>query len=134
MTLYLKLGGRDAVVRAMPRLQARLEQDPCFDATQFRTEFERSDDLMEFLIFLSGGAPFYDGKSICNLLAPICTCHDVYERFVDHLVMVFFAGRRNKTDEAELRHLMETLRPQVLDPKPIDPIMVYSVEQELISA
>ena len=134
MTLYLKLGGREAVVRAMPRLKARLEQDPCFDITRFREEFEGSDDLTEFLIFLCGGAPFYDGKPVCELLSPICTCSDVYEQFVDHLVIVFFAGNENQCDEAELRQLMETLRPQVLDPKPVDPIMVYSVEQELISA
>lgn len=134
MTLYLKLGGREAVVRAMPRLQARLEQDPCFDITAFRQEFERPDDLTEFMIFLSGGAPFYDGKPICELLSPICTCPDIYERFVDHLVIVFFAGSRNERDETELRRLMDALRPQVLDPKPVDPIRVYSVEQEVLSA
>lgn len=134
MTLYLKLGGREAIMRAMPRLQARLEQDPCFDVARFRQEFERSDDLTEFLIFLAGGAPFYDGKPVCELLSPICTCHDVYERFVDHLVVVFFAGNRNECDETDFRGLMDALRPQVLDPKPVDPIMVYSVEQELISA
>jgi len=134
MTLYLKLGGREAVMRAMPRLQARLEQDPCFDTAAFRQEFESSDDLSEFLIFLAGGAPFYDGKPICELLSPICTCADVYDRFVDHLIIVFFAGKRNKCDEAELRGLMEMLQPQVLDPKPVAPIMVYSVEQDVLSA
>lgn len=134
MTLYLKLGGREAVLRAMPCLQARLEQDPCFEIARFREEFESSDDMVEFLIFLSGGAPFYDGKPICELLSPICTCTDVYERFVDHLVTVFFTDNGSEGDEAELRRLMDALRPQVLDPKPVDPIMVYSVEQEFISA
>ncbi len=92
MTLYLKLGGRTAIMRAMPRLKARLEQDPCFDVTSFLPEFEHSDDLTEFLIFLAGGAPFYDGKPVCELLAPICTCNNIYERFVDHLVAVIFDG------------------------------------------
>ena len=50
------------------------------------------------------------------------------------LVMVLFAGKRSEDDESDLRDLMKTLRPQVLDPRPVDPIMVYSVEQELISA
>ncbi|MES0809193.1 Clp protease ClpP [Roseibium sp. SCPC15] len=134
MTLYLKLGGRDAIIRVMPRLQARLEQDACFDHAGFRKEFEHSDDLTEFLIFLSGGAPFYEGKPVCNLLSPICTCPDVYERFVDHLVAVFFAGRDHHSDEEHLRDLMDRLRPQVLDPKPVSPILVYSVEQETLSA
>ncbi|MES0881718.1 Clp protease ClpP [Roseibium sp. SCP14] len=134
MTLYLKLGGRDAIIRVMPRLQARLEQDACFDNAGFRKEFEHSDDLTEFLIFLSGGAPYYEGKPICSLLSPICTCSDVYERFVDHLVAVFFAGQDDQNDEAHLRELMTRLRPQVLDPKPVSPILVYSVEQETLSA
>ncbi|MCV0426425.1 MAG: Clp protease ClpP [Roseibium sp.] len=134
MTLYLKLGGRKAIKRAMPHLQARLEQDPCFDLGGFREEFERSDDLTEFLIFLSGGAPFYDGKPICDLLSPICTCSDVYERFVDHLVAVMFGGTYSKSDEASLRDLMNRLRPQVLDPKPVAPVLVYSIEKDTLSA
>ncbi|MCK7612164.1 Clp protease ClpP [Roseibium sediminicola] len=134
MTLYMKLGGRKAIMRAMPHLLARLEQDPCFTPGSFRQEFERSDDLSEFLIFLSGGAPFYDGKPICELLSPICTCADVYERFVDHLVFVLFNGRPTADDESHLRQLMGRLRPHVLDPKPVAPVKVYSVEPEMLRA
>lgn len=134
MTLYMKLGGRKAIMRAMPHLLARLEQDPCFTPRSFRQEFERSDDLSEFLIFLSGGAPFYDGKPISALLSPICTCADIYERFVDHLVNVLIGGRPAAGDEADLRQLMERLRPHVLDPKPVAPVKVYSVEPEMLRA
>ena len=134
MTLYMKLGGRKAIMRAMPHLLARLEQDPCFTPGSFRQEFERSDDLSEFLIFLSGGAPFYDGKPINALLSPICTCADIYERFVDHLVSVLIGGRPAAGDEADLRQLMERLRPHVLDPKPVAPVQVYSVEPEQLRA
>lgn len=134
MTLYMKLGGRKTIMHAMPTLRARLEQDPCFDLEGFRQEFERSDDLTEFLIFLSGGAPFYDGKPVSELLSPLCTCTDIYERFVDHLVAVFFKGTRDTGDEKELRALMKRLRPQVLDPKPVPPIQVYSLDQRLMSA
>ncbi|CTQ54916.1 hypothetical protein LP7551_03455 [Roseibium album] len=133
MTLYLKLGGRKAILRAMPSLKARLEQDSCFNLESFRQEFERSDDLTEFLIFLSGGAPFYDGKPVSELLSPVCTCADIYERFVDHLVAVFFTGSRAASDEQELRALMKKLRPQVLNPKPIPPVQVYSLDQKLLS-
>ncbi|QFS99574.1 hypothetical protein FIV06_19240 [Labrenzia sp. THAF191b] len=132
MTLYMKLGGRTAIMRAMPRLKARLEQDPCFDVTNFLPEFEHSDDLTEFLIFLAGGAPFYDGKPVCELLAPICTCNNIYERFVDHLVAVIFDGAPAPGDEEHLRELMSRLRPHVLNPKPVAPVMVYSVEPEPI--
>lgn len=134
MTLYMKLGGRKAVMQAMPRLKQRLEQDECFDLSGFREEFERSDDLTEFLIFLSGGAPFYDGKPVCELLSPICTCSDLYARFVDHLVGAFFGGKAGTGDETEFRRLLDRLRPQVLSPKPVAPVLVYSVEPETLSA
>ncbi|MBN9670893.1 Clp protease ClpP [Roseibium aggregatum] len=134
MTLYNKLGGRKAIMQAMPLLQVRLEQDPCFDLTKFRQEFERSDDLTEFLVFLFGGAPFYDGKPVNALLSPICTCADVYDRFVDHLVAVFFDGTAIAAAEEDLRNLMDRLRPQVLCPKPVAPVLVYSLETDMLSA
>lgn len=134
MTLYMKLGGRKTIMQAMPRLQARLEEDPCFDPGRFRQEFERSEDLSEFLIFLSGGAPFYDGKPVTKLLSPICTGSDIYQRFVDHLAAVFFEDAPSSDEEIELRDVMERLRPQVLNPKPVAPVLVYSVEQDMLSA
>ncbi|POF31494.1 globin domain-containing protein [Roseibium marinum] len=133
MTLYMKLGGRKAIKQAMPRLRARLEQDPCFDLSKFRQEFERSDDLTEFLIFLFGGAPFYDGKPVTELLSPVCPSQEIYQRFVDHLVTVIFDGRTSG-EETGLRDLMERLRPQVLNPKPVAPVLVYSVDRETLSA
>jgi hypothetical protein len=133
MTLYMKLGGRKAIMRAMPSLKVRLEQDSCFDLDGFRQEFDRSDDLTEFLIFLSGGAPFYDGKPVSELLSPLCTCADIYDRFVDHLVAVFFKDSRAGNDEQDLRALMNRLRPQVLNPKPVSPVQVYSLDQRLLS-
>jgi len=134
MTIYLTLGGRNEIMRAMPRLQARLEEDPCFDLAGFRQEFERSDDFAEFLIFLFGGAPFYEGKPISALLSPLCTCADVYDRFVDHLVAVYFGEGGMADSEEVLRELMQRLRPQVLNPKPTSPVLVYSVGPDRLSA
>lgn len=134
MTLYMKLGGRQAIMQAMPRLQARLEEDPCFDLSRFRPEFEQSDDLSEFLVFLFGGAPFYDGKPVCTLLSPLCTSADAYERFVDHMVAVFVGDTDVPAYEMDLRQLMNRLRPRVLSPKPAAPVLVYSVEPEIMSA
>ncbi|MEO9527864.1 Clp protease ClpP [Roseibium sp.] len=134
MTLYMKLGGRKAIMQAMPALHARLDKDPCFDIATFRQEFERSDDLTEFLIFLSGGAPFYDGKPVADLLSPICTGEDVYIRFVDHLVAVLFTERSTEDEKDALRQLMDQLRPQVLDPKPVAPVLVYAIEPDPLNA
>ncbi|PVB60930.1 Clp protease ClpP [Labrenzia sp. 011] len=133
MTLYMKLGGRKAIMQAMPRLRTRLEQDSCFDLSKFRQEFETSDDLCEFLTFLSGGAPFYDGKPVAELLTPVCPSQETYQRFVDHLVAVLFDGSASG-EESVLRDVMERLRPQVLNPKPVAPVLVYSAKRETLSA
>ncbi len=134
MTLYMKLGGRKAIMGAMPSLKVRLEQDPAFNVDSFREEFEHSENLSEFLIFLAGGAPLYDGKPICELLSPLCRCSQSYDRFVDHLVAVFFGTRNAPAEEDQLRDLMDRIRPQVLNPKPVAPVLVYSVEPEGLNA
>lgn len=134
MTLYMKLGGRKAIMEAMPHLLARLETDPCFDLDTYRRQSERSEDLTEFLIFLSGGAPLYDGMSVTDLLSPICTGEKIYGRFVDHLVAVLVGDDLVDGEEDDLRQLMDQLRPHVLDPKPVAPVLVYAVEPELLDA
>ncbi len=134
MTLYMTIGGRQAIVEALPHLRARLETDPCFDMDRFQEEFGASGDLAEFLIFLFGGAPSYDGKSVAALLSPLCTCSETYERFTDHLAVVFLSGNDTPEAETNLRDLMERLRPHVLHPKPLAPVEVYSVEPEMLSA
>lgn len=134
MTLYMKLGGRQAIAQAVPKLKHRLEEDPCFDVAGFQSEFGASGDFTEFLVFLSGGAPFYEGKPISDLLSPLCTCADVYDRFVDHLVAVLFDGAAAADHEGDVRDLMARLQPRVLDPKPVSPVLVYSVDSDVMRA
>ncbi len=134
MTLYMKIGGRSAVSGAMSSLRERLDADPLFELSAFRTDFDRSSDLCEFLVFLFGGAPFYDGKPVSDLLSPLCRCADAYERFVDHLEAVFFGSAGATEDKDDLRAIMANLRPRVLAPKPAAPVLVYSVENEMMRA
>jgi hypothetical protein len=134
MTLYMKIGGRKAVLAAIPPLKNRLESDPCFDLAPLRGEFDASGDFCEFLVFLFGGSPFYDGKPVTDLLSPLCDCDDVYGRFVDHLVAVLLHDDLNEESEAELRSLMERLRPHVLAPRPTAPVLVYSVDNDQLRA
>lgn len=134
MTLYMKIGGRTAIENALPALREALEADPCFDLPSSCAEFEQSGDLCEFLVFLFGGSPVYDGKPAASLLSPLCSCEDAYERFVDHLVAVFFGPSGNFEGEEGLRTTMSRLRPRVLSPKPVPPVLVYSIENELMHA
>jgi len=131
MTLYMNIGGRAAIAKALALLKERLEADPCFDAAPVLDEVHDSSDFSEFLIFLTGGAPFYDGKPVSDLLAPLCGCKEIYGRFVDHLVATLLAGQAGGSDETSLRALMDRLQPQVLSPRPAAPVLVDSVETDL---
>ncbi|MEP3047602.1 MAG: Clp protease ClpP [Roseibium sp.] len=132
MTLYMTLGGRNAIMQAMPVIRNRLQEDPCFDEDGLHTEFTQSGDLCEFLIFLSGGAPIYDGKPFYELLAPLCNGPGLYDRFVDHLIAVLVGNRHTSQDEEHLREIMSNLRPQVLDPKPVAPTPLFSIDGDVV--
>lgn len=133
MTVYMNIGGRSAVETAISALKERLETDPCFNLSSLPNEFDHSGDLCEFLVFLLGGAPIYNGRPAADLLSPICGCEDSYERFVDHLVAVFFGPQGFYEGEETLRTMMGRLRPCILA-KPATPVLAYSVEDELMRA
>ena len=121
MTLYLKLGGRPAIVEAMRRLETLMMQEENLPHVDNETSLEQSEELCEFLIFLSGGAPIYDSAPISEILGPVCPSDDSYDRFVDHLVTAMFGPRRAPRTEAELRLMMEHIRPHVVGREPGKP-------------
>ncbi|MEP0232411.1 Clp protease ClpP [Roseibium sp.] len=114
MTLYMKLGGRPAIVDAVERLSGRLSLDTSFcDAAKGLPEIWR-EDFAEFLIFLSGGAPFYDNSPIRTLLMPLCPTDEAFDAFVDHLATVLIGKTRSVRLEAEMRLMMEHIRPYIV--------------------
>jgi hypothetical protein len=115
MTLYLKLGGRPAIEEAAKRLQRRLRHDPAFREPVASAPDNHRTDLSEFLIFLSGGSPFYDGTPIGKILAPLCPSDEAFDLFVDHLATVLIGNDRPVQVEAQLRLLMEHIRPYAVD-------------------
>ena len=133
MTLYLRLGGRAAIDEALFRLRERLSGDPAFKHANFRGELQSRSDFAEFLVFLVGGAPFYDGRPVNELLSPLCDSEDLYDRFAGHIIDALRDFGCSKEDAQELRSLLLRLRPQVLDPKPRKPVAVYSLEPEPLS-
>lgn len=114
MTLYLKLGGRPAIVEAMRKLETLMIQEENLPHVDSEASFEQSEELCEFLIFLSGGAPVYDNAPIGEILGPVCPCDDSYDLFVDHLVIAMIGPHRAPRTEAELRLMMEHIRPHVV--------------------
>lgn len=118
MTLYFKLGGRPAIVEAMRRLETLMIQEERLPHVDSKASFGQSEELCEFLIFLSGGAPVYDNAPIRKILGPVCPCDDSYDLFVDHLVTAMIGPHRAPRTEAELRLMMEHIRPHVVGYEP----------------
>ncbi len=107
----MRLGGRPAIVDAVERLSSRLNHDASFsDATKQLPEIWQ-EDFAEFLIFLSGGAPFYDSSPISTLLSPLCPTDEAFDVLVDHLAAVLIGRTRSVRLEAEMRLMMEHVRP-----------------------
>ena len=121
MTLYLKLGGRPAFQNAVQKLKNRMLFDGAIDRRNQGASLQNTDDLCEFLIFLSGGAPFYDGQPIAEILSPLCPDDKRYEMFVGHLVDILIADQDNPQTETELRVVMEHIRPHVVSNAPSRP-------------
>lgn len=91
MTLYIELGGRSVIERAVRHvLSVRLPNTsrPSDVMLPHQAELLR-EDLTEFLIFLFGGAPFYEGPAIHHAFSYICSSHsafdEVREMFIQEL-------------------------------------------------
>ena len=115
MTLYLKLGGRPTFQEAIETLERRLKQDGKFSQPHGGHVLPNADELCEFLIFLFGGAPFYDGMPIDRVLRPLRLDDTRYDRFVDHVVIALTGGRPSVRNETQLRVVMEHIRPHVVN-------------------
>ncbi len=115
MTLYLKLGGRPAFQEAIKTLENRLYQDGAFRPSQDGHILRHADELCEFLVFLFGGAPFYDGMPIGAVLQPLRLDDSRYDRFVDHVVNALGGNRSSVRNEAQMRVVMEHIRPHVVN-------------------
>ncbi|ADZ70239.1 hypothetical protein [Polymorphum gilvum] len=113
MTLYLTLGGRPAIRQAV----AAVLTEPMPEAgggTVPAAAATAADDLTEFLVFLFGGAPIYEGPPISHTLAPYCADPGGYDRFVDRLARHLVGRNLPVRVEAELRVLLERVRRHVV--------------------
>lgn len=115
MTLYLKLGGRPAFQEAIETLENKLRQDGAFRPSQDGRVLRYSEELCEFLVFLFGGAPFYDGMPIGTVLEPLRLDDSRYDRFVDHVVNALGGNCSSVRNEAQMRVVMEHIRPHVVN-------------------
>lgn len=104
MTLYIELGGRSVIERAVRQvLNVRLQNTsrPSDVMLPHQAELLR-EDLTEFLIFLFGGAPFYEGPAIHHAFSYICNSHSAFDEVRDMFI-----------EELTPRPQTAGLRPQV---------------------
>lgn len=114
MTLYLDLGGRPALKRSTERLIIRLQQDPIFAKAPPACPHVLKEDLTEFLVFLFGGAPFYEGHSAEEMLHPYCYNDRAFDAFVEHVIAVLIDPKHTFMLEQPVRCRLSTLREAVL--------------------
>ncbi|NBN63732.1 hypothetical protein GWI72_03765 [Microvirga tunisiensis] len=110
MTLYLELGGRAAIRRA---LEATLSGG-------HPEQVEAREEFAEFLVFLFGGAPVYEGPALHQTVAPFCCGHQAYDRLVDALTEVLTASPQAAGLERDVRRALEQVRCHVVrSPHPV---------------
>lgn len=118
MTLYLKLGGRPVFAQAV-RTCLRLTCTDTGQSTEAAFTEAWKADLLEFLIYLYGGAPYYEGPLAADLFAPICPDHGAFDHFIDRLVAALMGERKTVKLETRLRLVLETIRPKVFGETPV---------------
>ena len=100
MTLYLELGGRAALRRAV--LAAQGGDQPAPQATL--------EDFVEFLVFLFGGAPVYEGPALHHTVAAICQGHSGFDRLVDDLTGALTGAPATAPLAHDVRRVLEQVR------------------------
>jgi hypothetical protein len=100
MTLYLELGGRTAIRRAVLATQAG--DQPAPQATL--------EDLTEFLVFLFGGAPVYEGPALHHTVAAICQGHSGFDRLADELTEALTRSPATAALARDVRQVLEQVR------------------------
>lgn len=100
MTLYLELGGRTAILNAVSAALAGT------DATQPGT----AEDFTEFLVFLFGGAPVYEGPALHQTLGSVCRDHAGFDRLADALARALIRSPQTRPLDHDVRRTLEQIR------------------------
>ncbi len=106
------------MTRALDDLFGRLNADPSLAPAATSMDSEIRADLLEFLIFLAGGSPVYDGLPVSKMLSPLCPTNEAFDDFVDHVATSMIGTERPVRIEADLRLMLEHIRPHVVDRNP----------------
>ncbi|MXN64125.1 hypothetical protein GR183_04360 [Stappia sp. GBMRC 2046] len=112
MTLYLRLGGRPALERAVGEVMARLVKDPLFmSRNQVRLRICPRDALIDFLTYLTGGSPTFDGAPLGYVHDGLFISEQQYGRFAQHLVSVLGRDGADPRAATEFRYILDRVRP-----------------------
>lgn len=104
MTLYIELGGRSVIEHAVRQAvgTCALTNSRSPGAFAPQKTAQATEDLIEFLTFLFGGSPFYEGPVIHQAFSCLCNSHPSFDEVRDVLLQ-----------ELTRRPQAAALRPQV---------------------
>lgn len=114
MTMYFTIGGRPACARAVEQLEHHLSQDARFTLPKHDGRWCHADDFCEFLVFLAGGAPFYEGLPISQILGSFCPNNERYDHVAGLLASLLTGNAESAHLKPKLHAALEHLRPHVV--------------------
>jgi truncated hemoglobin YjbI len=88
MTLYIELGGRSVIEHAVRQAVSAcaLTNSKSPGAFAPHKTAQATEDLIEFLTFLFGGSPFYEGQAIHQAFSCLCNSHPGFDEVRDVLL------------------------------------------------
>ncbi|WP_196223264.1 hypothetical protein [Roseibium sp. RKSG952] len=108
----MKIGGRPALEQALVELRFKLRADAGFSFLTQPEHYLSNGDLCEFLVFLCGGAPLYEGLPVNVVFGPLCPTHDAFDAFSGHLARSVCKG--DIQVENDIVDLLNKVRPSIL--------------------
>lgn len=112
MTLYLRLGGHPAIERAVDEVMAQLVKDPLFmSRNQVRLRICPRTGLVEFLTYLTGGSPTYEGLPLGFVHDGLFVNERQFDVFAQYLISAIGRNGEDMRAATEISYILERVRP-----------------------
>lgn len=118
MTLYLKLGGRPAIERAVDELMKKLMADSLFmTRSQVKLRICPRAQLVEFLTYITAGSPTYEGQPLGFAHDGLFISENQADRFTSYLIDALGGHDTEFGIASEISYLLQRVRPHLLPQK-----------------
>ena len=115
-TLYLRLGGRQSIERFTYVIFDMMRHDDIIAEELDRIDHAWViDRVNSLLVFIFGGSPFYEGRSIRSDFRTLLATDHHYTRFADHFQTALQANGIEPPLREEAQAVIELVRDYVLE-------------------